>query len=99
MPWGCNRCGRVMAENPQECPNCGHHIFRQVARENLPPNESDGPQSINPDELGRMSQPAASTPSDQSPDGGPDGSASTSEETDDDQRDAWDRLRGWLPFY
>lgn len=89
MPWGCDRCGRVTEQNPQECPNCDHHIFRQIPRENLPPNEGGGPQSVNPDELGRMSRSAAP---------GPDGAASTTGEPDDDRQNAWDRLRGWLPF-
>ncbi|MFB6171181.1 MAG: hypothetical protein ABEJ23_01515 [Haloarculaceae archaeon] len=87
-----------MTQNPAACPNCGHHVFEPIDRDDLPRNDGEEPQSIDPADLGRMSSVPASRPSAPSPDVAPDGSLATTGAADDGRRSVWTRLRRWLPF-
>lgn len=97
MPWGCARCGRIHTQNPKSCRNCNHHVFSPISREDLPQNDSAGPQSIDPERLGRMSSAPDDVEWESSPDVRTDSSVAGADSTTESQS-LWARLRSNFPF-
>lgn len=99
--WACERCDELHTQNPSECRNCGHGVFRPISESELRQRSSpsDGPDSFTPEHtVGSLPEEEV----EKSPDVNPDGSIKRPDDADGEQDDAGDagllaRIRAWLP--
>jgi predicted ATP-dependent serine protease len=95
--WACSRCNQLHTQNPGECRECGHRIFRPVSVEELDQRstESPSPESYEPDlTVSSHEQHKIET----SPDVAPDGSIVDNSSSEDESAigELLQRLRSWL---
>ncbi|WP_440989246.1 amino acid permease [Haloarchaeobius baliensis] len=80
--WACKRCAEIHTQNPNECRNCGHGIFRPVSKSELSERSTGGdtPEPFTP------TYTVGSAPDEEvekSPDVNLDGSINRPDEEDD----------------
>lgn len=93
--WACNRCDQLHTQNPHECRNCGHGIFRPVSEEELQEASTGGdqPEAYEPELTVGSPQ---ETEYARSPDVNPDGSVATPDSQSRNDMGLIARILSWV---